>query len=77
MWWCCGKTKKEAPGCKFAKHETKDDEEEDKAGGADGEPDKSKLKQLKCVCCKEVGHLAKDCKRDPNIRTGANTFEEI
>ncbi len=30
MWWCCGKTKKEAPGCKFAKHETRDDDEEEK-----------------------------------------------
>ena len=28
MWWCCGKTTKEALGCKFRKHETKDDEEE-------------------------------------------------
>jgi hypothetical protein len=28
MWWCCGKTIKEALGCKFRKHETKDDEEE-------------------------------------------------
>lgn len=29
MWWCCGKTVKEAKGCKFAKHECKDDEDED------------------------------------------------
>ena len=20
MWWCCGKSSKEAPGCKFGKH---------------------------------------------------------
>jgi len=30
MWWCCGKTSKEAPGCKFNKHEmVKDDEDEE------------------------------------------------
>ena len=31
MWWCCGKRGKEQPGCKFSKHECKedDDEEED------------------------------------------------
>jgi hypothetical protein len=26
MWWCCGKKGKDQPGCKFAKHENKDDE---------------------------------------------------
>ena len=30
MWWCCGKTKKDAAGCKYAKHESKDDEEDEK-----------------------------------------------
>jgi hypothetical protein len=25
MWWCCGKRGKDTPGCKFSKHETKDD----------------------------------------------------
>jgi len=31
MWWCCGKRDKDQPGCKFSKHESKedDDEEED------------------------------------------------
>lgn len=29
MWWCCGKTSKDAPGCKFRKHESKDDEKDD------------------------------------------------
>lgn len=27
MWWCCGKTSKEAPGCKYAKHISKEDED--------------------------------------------------
>lgn len=25
MWWCCGKRGKDAAGCKFSKHESKDD----------------------------------------------------
>ena len=29
MWWCCGKLNKEDRGCKFGKHESKDDEDED------------------------------------------------
>jgi hypothetical protein len=26
MWWCCGKRIKDAPGCKFNKHVSKEDE---------------------------------------------------
>ena len=29
MWWCCGKTKKSAPGCKFQKHVSKEDYHDD------------------------------------------------
>ena len=29
MWWCCGKRGKDQPGCRFSKHESKDDEDED------------------------------------------------
>ena len=29
MWWCCGKKGKDSPGCKFSKHECKDDEDSD------------------------------------------------
>jgi hypothetical protein len=28
MWWCCGKRGKDQPGCKFNKHESKDDEKD-------------------------------------------------
>jgi len=31
MWWCCGKTQKDAPGCLFSKHECKEDEDDDEA----------------------------------------------
>ena len=30
MWWCCGKSGIDAPGCKYSKHESKNEEEEDK-----------------------------------------------
>lgn len=29
MWWCCGKTGKETPGCKYGAHESKDDDEDE------------------------------------------------
>ncbi|KAF4701652.1 hypothetical protein FOZ63_013653, partial [Perkinsus olseni] len=29
LWWCCGKPGKDATGCKFAKHESKDEDEYD------------------------------------------------
>lgn len=53
MWWCCGKTHKEALGCKFAKHvPLKDDEDEDAANG--GAHMDNYLQR--CQCCKELGH---------------------
>jgi hypothetical protein len=54
MWWCCGKNSKEALGCKFAKHECKDDEEDDKE--KDEEEEKTKERRIKCQCCKDLGH---------------------
>jgi hypothetical protein len=30
MWWCCGKRGKDMPGCKFGKHEFKEEEEDEK-----------------------------------------------
>jgi hypothetical protein len=29
MYWCCGKTEPDAPGCKIRKHESRDDEDEE------------------------------------------------
>jgi len=28
IWWCCGKDIKDQPGCKYAKHESKEEEDE-------------------------------------------------
>lgn len=51
MWWCCGKTNKDAQGCKYSKHECKDIEgEEDEADRL--EINKKRFEKLKCLCCK-------------------------
>ena len=74
MWWCCGKRSREAPGCKFSKHETKDDEDEE---GQNEDNDKDKVKRIKCFCCRDNGHLATDCIRDPNVKTGNDGEDEL
>ena len=55
MWWCCGKLNKEDRGCKFGKHESKDDEDEDlRDDSAAAKLKASKYKR--CYCCGEFGH---------------------
>jgi hypothetical protein len=53
MWWCCGKTGKDAIGCKITKHFTKEEEDEDPEKVEEIEESK-KLKKLniRCSCCK-------------------------
>lgn len=80
MWWCCGKTSKDAPGCKFSKHFSKEDEDEDAVEGQ-GENEQNqnqshKNKNVRCFCCKEKGHGAKECPRDPNLKTAADVIVE-
>ena len=67
IWWCCGKSSKDAIGCLVQKHMSKDEEDEDEDDKAQYQ---SKMK-LRCLCCKEIGHLIDRCPRDPNIRTKA------
>ena len=51
MYWCCGKTRKNAPGCKKNKHISyKSDNEE--------ESDKDEEKIVKCTACKSPNHEA-------------------
>ena len=69
MWWCCGKRGKEQPGCKFSKHECKEDDDEDE-DEAENEKNKAKhMKYIRCQCCKEVGHSIDKCPLDPNFKT--------
>ena len=72
MWWCCGKTNKEAPGCTMSKHESREDEEDD----ATIEEKDSKLKQQRWMWCKERGHTIANWTRDPNFRFGEEVGEE-
>ena len=68
MWWCCGKRGKDQPGCKFSKHESKEDDDEDE--DQDLEMNKARqLKSIRCQCCKELGHTIENCYRDPNLKT--------
>ena len=72
LWWCCGKTHADAPGCKYSFHESKEDEDE-----YDDGLEQANSAQVRCLCCKEVGHTTEQCPRDPNIRSKADTDEEF
>lgn len=72
MWWCCGKASKDDAGCRYSKHESKDDEDIDESAVDNNDKNKSS----KCMCCKQVGHSVTDCPRDPNFRTKYQVYEE-
>lgn len=74
MWWCCGKTSREALGCKYSAHESKDDEDDEEDG--DYDDGKHSNKYVRCTCCKEIGHTINECPRDPNLKTGQKADEE-
>lgn len=74
IWWCCGKEREDEPGCKYAKHESKEDEEND----VDGDNLIVKtVKNIRCLCCKEKGHLIEQCPRDPNLRSQFTPEEDF
>jgi hypothetical protein len=77
MWWCCGKTTKEADGCKIAKHESKDDDEDEAADPDAKEEQQKHPKNVRCYCCKEVGHTIDQCPRDPNLKTDKEAIEDL
>ena len=72
MWWCCGKPTQTAPGCKFSKHESKEDEEDEMD---QGHAEQMK-KNVRCMCCKELGHRVTECPKDPNLKTSKSAEEE-
>lgn len=77
MWWCCGKNHKDAPGCKFSKHLTKDEEDDEFETEKDGRNEERKDMSTKCYCCKEYGHKTEHCTKDPNLRNTANLTKEL
>ncbi|CAD7933181.1 unnamed protein product [Amoebophrya sp. A25] len=92
MWWCCGKLGIQALGCKFGKHESKDDDEdwelkgpqkEEEGDGGQNEQegkatrDATRDARIRCYGCRELGHKAKDCPRDPNVLSSKDPMKEI
>lgn len=76
MWWCCGKRGKDQLGCKFAKHECKEDDDEED----DDQLEKNKAKHMKyirCQCCKQLGHTIDMCPRDPNFKTKEDILKDL
>jgi hypothetical protein len=55
MYWCCGNERKESQGCISGKHECKEDEEEEEDNSMK-KMEKNHYKNMKCLCCKEIGH---------------------
>ena len=52
MWWCCGKTKKEAPGCKYSKHKVREENEEEEVDPLAALLNiQAKHLKFKCKCC--------------------------
>lgn len=78
MYWCCGKTSKDAPGCLVTKHEAGEGEEDDELKGVDKDGPKNKANQ-KCACCRGrgLGCNITSCKRDPNIKGNEDPTDEI
>lgn len=66
MYWCCGSTKKESPGCLKTKHASKDDEEFHTA-------DHPVKPRETCTGCKISGHSSHSCPKDPN----PNSFSDL
>ena len=75
IWWCCGKENKDAPGCKYASHQSKEEDEDEEM--ANDEPVQKQPTNIRCYCCKEVGHLIDQCPRDPNIRSKYDTESDF
>lgn len=67
IYWCCGKTGKNAVGCIVSKHMVKDEDIDNSL---------SAYMPKFCVLCKKPGHLVAECPKDPNIKTNADLVQE-
>jgi len=77
MYWCCGLAGKEAPGCRISKHIAKDDDEEDPVLSSMPEQVTSQCSVRNMQSCKDYGHKATECPRDPNLRSSFDMSEEL
>ena len=75
MWWCCGKRGRDQQGCKFSKHETKYEDKDDLDDG--NKNGQTLLRNVRCLCCKEIGHRIENCTRDPNFKTNKEPEEDL
>lgn len=74
QYWCCGKAGKDSLGCQNSKHLAK---EEDEANQQEKEDDRLKYANSRCSSCKEIGHKAHECPKDPNILGVDDLNEEL
>jgi hypothetical protein len=35
------------------------------------------LRNVRCLCCKEIGHRIENCTRDPNFKTNKEPEEDL
>lgn len=71
IWWCCGKTERSAKGCNRKKHSSQREAAEEYC--LEG----FSRRLADCYICREKGHVAADCHRDPNIRTLFDADKEL
>ena len=80
LWWCCGKSGFNQPGCKLSKHECVDDvdvEDDEEDEDEKMKKELSNLSKVKCGCCKQFGHKTNDCVKDPNFKTNNSIASEM
>lgn len=77
IYWCCGKSSRDAIGCKTSKHESKEDEDEEKINKEGPEQSALMCAVSAIQSCKKYGHTATDCPRDPNPRSTHDVFDEV
>jgi predicted nuclease with TOPRIM domain len=65
FWLCCGASK-QAPGCSTSKHQPMDEIDKLNLGGAGTK----EIVRERCVNCKQFGHEAASCSKDPNSLAG-------
>lgn len=72
-----GMTSGDAPRCIIAKHQSKEDAEDDGNAKAKEENERMPLIATRCSSCKKLGHLPRECTREPNIRSRKDKIEKL